>query len=295
VSGSTLNVAIHYLPRSRCGLRVGAGSDAVRPPGTRLGPGGGGAVSWELSSETPTGRQPVTATCRHAGVQRSGRAFVSISVVAVNGVLSTVLNIALDVLLGGSLILFVVLLIDMVVRCPDRRERFMRALALVCGAIVALGAQATGVDFASFTVEALTGAQPAGGVIKVLSVIVPGGVAAVFGWYFTQVMLRSEMMGLRMASFLGMLAVIAFTVIFAEATKTQGVFLGAAAIPNASFVVGLIFSVLTFTPPSDVPAGGGRGGVLSDLIDRLASGRGSSSGDRAEAVRPSRRSPFADD
>lgn len=295
-SGSSLIVTLRGAPKSRCSLALGSGDDAIELPGTRIRGNGRAKVRWDLTSDVPTGDQPVFATCSHAGAQSSDRAFVSISLVAANGVLATVLNIALDILLGGSLLLFLVLLIEMVVREPEPRERLMRSLALICGAIVALGAQATGVDFASYIVEALTGARPGGFFFKFLSVILPGGIAAAFGWYFTHVMSRSEMMGLRMVSFLGMLTVIAFMVIFAEATNTEGVFLGAAAIPNASFVVGLIFGVLVFTPPADADPSERTGlGILADLVDRLASGRGGSpaTGDRAPAAE--RRSPFADD
>ncbi|HZK15414.1 MAG TPA: hypothetical protein VFC52_02350, partial [Solirubrobacterales bacterium] len=176
---------------------------------------------------------------------------------------------------------------------PSKGERFMRSLALICGAIVALGAQASGVGFASFIVEALTGARPGGGIVKFLSILIPGGLAAAFGWYFTQVMRRSAMMGMRLVSFLGMLTVISFAVIFAEATETQDVFLGAAAIPNASFVVGLIFSVIVFTPAADDVDGVGAWGI-GDFVDRLR--RGARSGDTEDrAPTRARRSPFADD
>ena len=172
----------------------------------------------------------------------------------------------------------------------------MRSLALICGAIVALGAQAAGIGFAEYIVEALTGTRPGGGIITFLSVIVPGGMAAAFGWYFTQVMRRSAKMGLRLVSFLGMLTVVSFTVIFAEATKTQGVFLGAAAIPNASFVVGLIFGVIVFTPPADsVPGGGGGGiGALIDLVRGRGRETASTSGPGERSASP-RRNPLAGD
>lgn len=293
VDGSTLSVFLTGTRRSNCTLTLGAGGDSKRLPNARIESNGRGRVHWDIASDTPTGRQPVRATCSHAGVKSSGQAFVSISQAAVSGVLATVLNIALDILLGGSLLLFFWLLIDMILREPSKGERFMRSLALICGAIVALGAQASGVGFASFIVEALTGARPGGGVVKLLSILIPGGMAAAFGWYFTQVMRRSAMMGMRLVSFLGMLTVISFAVIFAEATETQGVFLGAAAIPNASFVVGLIFSVIVFTPAADDVGGAGAWGI-GEFLDRLRGARSGGNGAEGPPTR-ARRSPFADD
>lgn len=294
VDGSTLSVFLTGAGRSNCTLSLGSGDDSKRLPDARIEANGHGRVRWDIASDTPTGRQPVRAVCSHAGAKSRGQTFVSISQAAVSGALATVLNIVLDVLLGGSLLLFFWLLIDMILREPSKGERFMRSLALICGAIVALGAQASGVGFAGFIVEALTGARPGGGVVKLLSILIPGGMAAAFGWYFTQVMRRSAMMGMRLVSFLGMLTVISFAVIFAEATETQGVFLGAAAIPNASFVVGLIFSVIVFTPAADDVDGVGAWGI-GDFLDRLRGGRSDGGvGEEGTATR-ARRSPFADD
>jgi hypothetical protein len=297
VSGSTLTVNLKGRANSRCALQLGSGKDAKTLPRARIKNNGRGKVNWDIPSDTSTSRQPLTAVCGHAGVQSTGRTYVSIPESAVSGPLATVLNILLDVILGGSLALFLVLLINMVVREPNPGERLMRSLALICGALVALGAQAAGVDFASYTVEALTGTRATGAGFKALAIIVPGGMAAAFGWYFTQVMRRSAAMGLRLVSFLGMLTVIAFAAIFAEATSTQGVFLGAAAIPNTSFVIGLIFSVLVFNTPADDVGGSSRLGALADMIRRPGTARpadpGSGSTD-GHTAKP-RRSPFADE
>ena len=298
VSGSTLSVYLVGVPNSNCALRLGGGKGAKSLPGARIAANGHGRTQWDIPSDTSTGNQPLHAACGHGGVRHTGRAFVDIPESAVAGTLSTVLNIVLDVLLGGSLVLFLWLLIEMVVRESSKGERLMRSLALVCGAIVALGAQATGVGFASFTVEALTGNGSGEGIAKFLSIVLPGGVAAAFGWYFTQVMRRNAVMGMRLVSFLGMLTVISFTVIFAEATKTQGVFLGAAAIPNASFVVGLILSVIFLTPTADGRGGGLGLGELLDMIRGRTVRPAEDGGGRPVAPPvspPSARSPFADD
>jgi hypothetical protein len=292
VSGSTLTVGLRAKSYSKCTVRLGFGKDQKRLPRTSISRGGRGRIGWSIPSDTATGQQPLTATCGYSGVRSSGHSTVNIPVSAVSGTLATVLNILLDVTLGGCLAFFLVLLVNMVVREPDPDERLMRSLALVAGALVALGAQAAGVGFASYAVDALAGTGPGGQGVKILSIVVPGGVAAAFGWYFMRVMRRSTAMGLRWMSFLGMLTVVTFTVIFAQATNTQGVFLGAAAIPNTSFVVGLIFSVLAFRRPADAPedVGGGGFAVIGDLIRR---GRGPKSA--GGSGRQEIRNPFADD
>lgn len=298
VSGSTLSVYLTGRPNSNCALRLGSGKGAKSLPRTEIARNGHGRVHWDIPSDTTTGQQSIHAACGHAGVRQTGQGFVSIPESAVAGVLAKVLNILLDVLLAGSLLLFLwLLVVEMIVRETNKGERLMRSLALICGAIVALGAQAAGVGFASFTVDALTGTGPGGGFVKFLSIVVPGGVAVAFGWYFTQVMRRSAAMGMRLVSFLGMLTVISFAVIFAEATKTQGVFLGAAAIPNASFVVGLIFSVIIFTPTADGAGGGGLGlgEALGWIRGRRLERSTAGADDNIPAASPPRRSPFADD
>lgn len=186
--------------------------------------------------------------------------------------MATVLNIALDLLLGGSLVFFVIALIQLVIREENTQERLLRAMALVAGAVVALGAQAAHVGFASYTVDALSGARPSGSFFKTIAVVIPGGVGATFGWYFLRVMRRSAAKGLRLISFLGMLTIVGFAEIFAQATNVQGVELGAAAIPNASFVSGMILSVLVLAAdPSEAPGTPShRWSSLGDLVRRRA-------------------------
>jgi hypothetical protein len=189
--------------------------------------------------------------------------------------MATVLNILLDLLLAGSLLLFGYGLIQMVVHESSRKERLLLSMALVAGAVVALGAQATGVGFATYTVDALTGARPGGAVVKTFSVLIPGGMAAGFGWYFLRIMQRSAAKGLRLMCFLGMLTVVGFAEIYAQATNTKGVVLGAAAIPNSSFVAGMILSLLVLAPEENVAAqaSAGRLDALAALFKRKASHR----------------------
>lgn len=290
-SGSTLAVVVNTLPRSRCALRLGAGAEAVALPNARVRSGGRGRVRTKLSTDSPTGQQRVVATCGHAGVVRVGKTTVSISAIALNGPIATAFNIALDVLLVGALLVFALLLGEMAIGSAETRERFLRSLALAGGAIFALGAQVTGIDFAGSVVDSLVGSDPAGTAAKLLLAILTGLVAAAFGWYFTQVVLRSEIWGVRLACALGAITIIGLTLILAEAIHVQGLFLKAAAIPDIAFTVGLIAGVI-FSAPGAESTAEGRGGVLTNLIGKLAKGRARPGG----SARPTeRRSPFAGD
>lgn len=290
VSGKTLTVDLRARPFAKCNVWLGQGEGKARLPRTGIGPQGRGQIEWDIPSETATGDQPLTASCGYSGQRATGAGSVDIPESAVSSALTTVLNIALDAILAGTLLLFLVVLVGMVVTERDRDERFMRSLALVAGALVALGAQAAGISYASYAVDALAGTGPGGSAVKFLSIVIPGGIAAAFGWFFMRAMRHSTAMGLRWMSFLGMLTVVTFGVIFAQATETQGVFLGAAAIPNTSFVVGLIFSVLAFRRPADAPDGIGFADSMLDLFNRFRPPRASGG-----SSTPETRNPFADD
>lgn len=250
VSGSTLTVKVSGHGNARCAFWLGGGKNRRRLPNAQLGERGRGQLELPIPSDTKVGANRLKAVCGHSG-QRSGtHTSVDIPKSAVSSTFTTVVNVALDVFLGASLLFFFVVLMGMVIFGPPG-EVFGRALALVGGALVALGAQATGVGFAEYVVESLAGSGPTGEGVKLSSIIVPGGAAFIFGWYFSRVIEYQTLKATRWMVFLGMLAIVAFAAIFAEATSTQGVFLGAAAIPNTSFVVGLILSYLAFNRAED--------------------------------------------
>lgn len=309
VAGTNLTVDVSGPSGATCDLQLGAGRRAADLPSVDLGRAGTGTTRWGVASGTPTGRRPLYAVCESDGARYKAAAKVVIPPDAVEqkaSISATVLNVLLDVLLGGSLLLFVGALVQMVRLEPRRSETLLLTMALVAGAVVALGAQAAGATFSDYTVEALTGSRPAGGAFKAVAVVVPGGVSAALGWYFIRVMRRSTAKGMRLIAFLGMLTIVGFAAIFAKATNTQGVILGAAAIPNASFIAGIILAILVFAPDPDEPAdrsGGRLMGGLGDLLKRRPRGRRASTGGAA-AFAPtegppggagSRSNPFADD
>lgn len=157
--------------------------------------------------------------------------------------MATVLNVVLYLLLASSLVGFVVILATMVWTEPNRWEQALQVMCLVAGAIIALGAHSADVGIATYLIDSLTGARPAGAAAATFAVVVPGGIAAALGWYFLHSVKKSTAKAMRIIAFLGMLTVVTFIQIFATATEVNGFELGKAAIPNASFVAGLILSI----------------------------------------------------
>jgi hypothetical protein len=215
--------------------------------------------------------------------------------------MGVVFNVLLDILLLGSLLFFGFSLAQLI-RDPmqSAREKTLLSMALVAGAIVALGAQSSGVGFASFTVESLTGVRPGGALVKAVAVVIPGGVASGLGWYFLRVTQQSAAKGLRIMTFLGMLTIVAFVEIFAEATKMKGVTLGVAAIPNASFVAGLIITLLVLTPSEEeMSRGASKLKMFGDVFRRRPAANASlvdsAAPLRAQTQAGPRRNLFADD
>lgn len=176
--------------------------------------------------------------------------------------MSIAFNIVLHGLLIGTLGLFTVWMLIDTIREPEPRERMKRMLALAAGALVTLGAQAAGVGYAEFTVGALAGARGASAVANVGATVIPALLGAALGFYLVRVAKRSNAKAMRLVTFVGMLSATAFAQVYAEATSVKGVELGAAALPNITFVTGVI---LTYIFADDPEASEGDGMVKSLL------------------------------
>lgn len=175
-----------------------------------------------------------------------------------------VFNIALHVLLVGSMLTLVAMLVLEARDAPTRRERFFRFLGLAAGAIIALGASAAGVSYATFTVNALAGGRPASFVASVGATLIPALLGAGLGFFLTRQTKKDEYLAMRIISFVGMLTAVAFVQVYAEAAKVNGVFLGKASIPNVVFVAGIILTIL-LTSPTGLEDPGANSSVLSRL------------------------------
>jgi hypothetical protein len=208
--------------------------------------------------------------------------------------MALVFNIILHGLLIGSMGCFIFFVIAGAITEPDARERGLRILALAAGALVAVGAQVVGISYASFIVNALANGRSGGAAAAVVASVAPGVGGIGLGWFLVRTYRRSTRLGTRVLGFIGMLSTLAFVAIYAQATQTKGVVLGAAAIPNVSFVVGVILTIM-FKFDADVREGDPLGTQIRVL---LGGGRGESSvtiGSRVAppATRP-RRDPFSD-
>jgi hypothetical protein len=277
VSGSTLTVKLQGKGGSKCSLWLGSGKDRQHLPGLYLGARGRGQLDWDIPSDTPTGDNRLKVMCGYSGVRSTNHTIVDIPESAVSGTFTTVLNALLYVVLAGGLVIFFLNLLGLVIGAPQS-ERFPRATAMMGGGIVALLAEVSGTGFADQIVEALAGSSPAGEGVKLLAIVIPGGAAVAFGWYFSYYSLQhSTYKAIRWVVLLGMLTLVTFVVILAEATKAKGVFLGEAAIPNASFVLGFILSFIAFSEAEDESD---QGGLLRGILGRF---------------RPKPRNPFAED
>jgi hypothetical protein len=161
-----------------------------------------------------------------------------------NDVVSFIFNALLHVLLLGAMVAFAVILVRTALSPEDKRERFFRFLALFLGAMIVLGAQATGVSFAVFAAGSISQVQgvPIGNAIA--SGILPTLAGVALGLYMIFVYQRNDNRAYRVLCFVSMLALASFLTVYAAAASAEGLFLGAAAIPNLSFTAGLGLVVL---------------------------------------------------
>lgn len=214
--------------------------------------------------------------------------------------MAIVFNLILHVLLIGSMAFFILAIVADALGDPDRRERVLRIAALAAGALVVLGAQAAGVGYASFTVGALASSRGPSALAAVAAALVPALAGSGLGFFLVRTYKRSTRIGARVLGFIGMLAATAFISIYAQATQTRGVMLGAAALPNASFVVGVILTII-FTFDPDLQRQQGRatqirrlfGGGSSAHSPRTAQGARTGSFDAAATTRIGR-DPFSE-
>lgn len=153
-----------------------------------------------------------------------------------------VLDVLLNILLLGSLAIYVVVLIRVVLQTSDSTERFIRVTALFCGAMIVVGAQAAGSGYAEFIVDSLASARPGA---ALLAVVIPGLAGLAIGAYIIHAMKhRGELVAMRLLAVVGMLAAASFATIYAVAMREEDGHLGAAAVPNIAFVVGIILYVI---------------------------------------------------
>jgi hypothetical protein len=162
---------------------------------------------------------------------------------AMNGVrMSIAFSIVLNALLLAAMAFFLVALAAVVLATPEPLERLLRAAAAFAGALVVLGAQASGISYANFIVKSLEHNKTVG--IGFLAAGLPALAGVGIGWYFVHSMKRSSDLTIRLLTFIGMLAMASFASIYVVGLSKHGADLGRAAIPNVSFAVALLLYVI---------------------------------------------------
>jgi hypothetical protein len=154
--------------------------------------------------------------------------------------MTTFLNLLLNLLLIGSMLAFVGCSVMLTLQTNDRVETWIRVGALFAGAMIVVGAQAAGLSFAHFIVEALSSNRPGADAATIAAAGAPGVLGLGVGWYLTHSMRRHRNVAVRMMILVGMLAAAQFAEIYAAAVAKNGLAVGAAAIPNLAFAVGII-------------------------------------------------------
>lgn len=193
------------------------------------------------------------------------------------------LTILLNALLIASLVLFLVMLFNIVLRGTERPvERVIRAGALFTGAIIVVGSQTSGASYADFIADSLAGTRPL--TFGIAGIVAPGLLGAGLGWYFVRAVERSETIAIRVLALVGMLAAMQFITLYGVMLKERGFSLGAAALPNIAFVSGIfIYLMLKYDPDAKTA----RTSRFGSLADRIGGRRGAKAEAPANPFAPS--------
>jgi len=159
---------------------------------------------------------------------------------------SVVFNVLLHGLLIGSMLIFLVGLVLTAIRTENASEKLKRLLALFVGAMVVLGAQASGLGFAEFMAEGLASGRAASASAAVVASIIPALAGVGIGFFMVRAYRKHEVFAMRLLCFVGMLALASFMEVYATVTSANGVLIGAGAIPNLAFAAGVVM-VFIFT------------------------------------------------
>jgi hypothetical protein len=174
-----------------------------------------------------------------------------------------VFNVLIHAILLGAMGLFVVVLVRLTLSTYDSMERVKRVLALFAGAMVIVGAQASGLNFAEFMARALSVGRASSAAAAIVSSIVAGIAGLGIGYLLVRLFRQHNELAVRIICLVGMLSLSAFIQSYATITAASGVFLGATAAPNIAFTSGLIL-IFVFTDSDQ------RHSSSSGLIDRVA-------------------------
>lgn len=157
---------------------------------------------------------------------------------------SVLFALLLHVLFLGAMLLFGYALFRLIFSTDHPHERFYRVLALFLGAMIALGAQVTGVGYNVFAAGALSNVRVVSAGAAVVSSIIPALAGVGLGFIVAYLLRKSDERSIRILGLVGMLSLVSFLVVYGLAVSAKGLFLNEAALPNLSFIVGLGLVVL---------------------------------------------------
>ena len=178
-----------------------------------------------------------------------------------------IFNVLIHGMLLGTMAIFAVVLFRLALGPFDPLERVKRILALFAGAMVVVGAQATGLNFAEFIAKSLTTGRASSAAAAFVSSIIAGLAGFGVGYLLVRLYRRNDIVAVRLICLVGMLALAAFIQSYATITSAKGVFVGAAAAPNISFAAGLVL-IYVFTEDSQESASQGMVARITQLLRR---------------------------
>jgi hypothetical protein len=173
---------------------------------------------------------------------------------------SFVFNLLLHGMMVGAMVLFLGTLILVALQTDDRMEKLRRGLALFVGAMIVVGAEASGLSFAAFTAGALGVGRGASAAATAVASIIPAVAGVAIGFYLVRTYRKHDVRGIRLICFVGMLALASFVQVYATITHAEGIFVGASAIPNLAFAAGVVM-VFIFGDDTKKPGRSFRGDI----------------------------------
>ena len=160
--------------------------------------------------------------------------------------LAVLLKVLLNIMLIGSMLAFVGACVWGALADGNVMERMIRFGMLFSGALVVLGAQASGLTFSQLITTSLSGT---GAFPVVTGVVIPGTVGASLGLFLIRSAHNGSIYAFRIMIFVGMLATAQFAELYANALGRHGLELSSTILPNISFVVGILLCLaLTLDP-----------------------------------------------
>src|SRR5664280_1143859 len=158
----------------------------------------------------------------------------------------TVMTVTIDsmiaVLIVGAIVAILFVLWKLANGTDNVMEKAIRFMAYGGGLLTVLGAQASGLSIANFTVDALKQSNPIK--IGIFGIGVPAGTGVLVAWYMKNRMEKGDNFGKRIMIYVGVLVATQFAELYGTAIHVNG-FAPSPALPNITFILGLVLYIVT--------------------------------------------------